>query len=125
MTTIHTVGHFFASAAEKLGAVIHFLKAHQTQIDTGVATASAIGSIIDPELAPLLSQVPRIEKAVQGEVYAILDAGESAMGQPLNVTLDATLADELRAAWPNIKKLMALSGAETKVPAALLPAASK
>lgn len=120
--TFQSVGHFFASAAEKLGAVTHFFQAHQAQIDQAVSTGSAIASIVDPSLAPILSQLPRIEKAVMGEAYAILDAAQSAVGQPMNITLDAALADELRAAWPNIKKLMGMAGAEVVPPANLAKA---
>lgn len=114
-----SVGHFFASAAEKLGVLVHLIQTNEPKIDAAVSEGAAIASVFLPQYAAVLSQVPRIEKAVMGEVYSILDKALGVTGQPLNISLDQSLADELRTAWPTIKAAMVTAGASTVVPAYL------
>ena len=114
-----SIGHFFASAAQDLGAVLHFVQNHQAEIDTVTSTGVAIAGIIDPALKPVLDQIPRVEKAIVGEVYAVLDKSIAAVGQPLNITFDQALADQLRQVWPDIKKAFAMAGIPTVPPAGL------
>lgn len=115
----NSIGHFFASAAHDLGVGLQFLQAHQAAIDTATSTGVAIVGIIDPALKPVLDVVPRVEKAIVGEVYAVLDKSIAAVGQPLNITIDQALADQLRQVWPDIKKAAESMGIQTVPPAGL------
>jgi hypothetical protein len=117
--TWKSAGHFFASAAEKLGVLVHLVQTNEPKIDGLVAEGAAVASVFLPQYAVILSQVPRIEKAVMGEVYSILDKALGVTGQPLNISLDQELADELRTAWPTIKAAMSAAGASTVVPVAV------
>lgn len=104
MITFKSVGHFFATAFQKVVAVLPKVQAADGTVETVTAAIPVYG--------PLALPIEKLGFAVLGEIASVLNAGDAAAKQKLqDAGLDLNVIATVEALLKDIPTLAALAKA--------------